>query len=263
MARFGDLVGQVIAPRAEETDKHGPGAAPLRPLGRTRWTRSSTTPPGPTTRPTWCATGSSASRPTPGGPCPAVVTASLSYLVSQAETAIYCGLGMTAGAADIVERYAPTRCATTWSAGCAAIDPDQAWEGGMFLTERQGGSDVGANTTRAVQDGDEWRAVRREALLLQRRRRGVHRPGPARRRPRGKPGPRRPSSCPGILPDGSPNGFTIKRLKPKLGTVGVPTGEVHPRRRPGLAGRGPPRPATAGTGRRRRPAAATGGASTG
>ena len=27
----------------------------------------------------------------------------------------------------------------------------------MFLTERQGGSDVGANTTRAVQDGEEWR----------------------------------------------------------------------------------------------------------
>ena len=27
----------------------------------------------------------------------------------------------------------------------------------MFLTERQGGSDVGANTTRAVRDGDEWR----------------------------------------------------------------------------------------------------------
>ena len=27
----------------------------------------------------------------------------------------------------------------------------------MFLTERQGGSDVGANTTRAVPDGDEWR----------------------------------------------------------------------------------------------------------
>ena len=26
----------------------------------------------------------------------------------------------------------------------------------MFLTERQGGSDVGANTTRAMQDGDEW-----------------------------------------------------------------------------------------------------------
>ena len=31
---------------------------------------------------------------------------------------------------------------------------------------------------------------------------------------------------PSRLPDGSPNGFTIKRLKHKLGTVGVPTGEV-------------------------------------
>jgi len=31
---------------------------------------------------------------------------------------------------------------------------------------------------------------------------------------------------PSALPDGSPNGFVIKRLKPKLGTVGVPTGEV-------------------------------------
>ena len=31
---------------------------------------------------------------------------------------------------------------------------------------------------------------------------------------------------PRLLPDGSPNGFRIKRLKPKLGTVGVPTAEV-------------------------------------
>ena len=42
-----------------------------------------------------------------GRPVPAVLTAALAYLVSQAETAIYCGLGMTAGAADLVERYAP------------------------------------------------------------------------------------------------------------------------------------------------------------
>ena len=46
---------------------------------------------------------------------------------------------------------------------------------------------------------------------------------------------------PRILPDGSANGFTIKRLKSKLGTVGVPTGEVAPGRRPGLAGRWPGR----------------------
>ena len=96
----------------------------------------------------------------------------------------------------------------------------------MFLTERQGGSDVGANTTRAMQDGDEWRALRGEALLLQRRRRHLHRARPTRRaRPRARRG-LATFIVPSRLPDGSPNGFIVKRLKPKLGTVGVPTGEV-------------------------------------
>ena len=96
----------------------------------------------------------------------------------------------------------------------------------MFLTERQGGSDVGANTTRAVQDGEEWLLFGREALLLQRRRRGVHRPGPARGRARRGAAASPPSSSPASSPTGPPTASRIKRLKPKLGTVGVPTGEV-------------------------------------
>ena len=83
-------------------------------------------------------------------PVPAVVTAAMCYLVSQAETAIYCGLGMTAGAADIVERYAPADVRDEFLRRLTSLDPDEAWEGGMFLTERQGGSDVGANTTRGA-----------------------------------------------------------------------------------------------------------------
>ena len=78
----------------------------------------------------------------------------------------------------------------------------------MFLTERQGGSDVGANTTRAVQDGDEWRLfgdkhfcsnVDAEVFIVLARPEGA---------PGGQPRPRPPSSSPAILPDGSPNGFT-------------------------------------------------------
>ena len=92
-----------------------------------------------------------------GRPAPAVVSASVSYLVSQAETAIYCGLGMTSGAADIIERYAPPAVRADMVSRLRSLDPAEAWEGGMFLTERQGGSDVGANTTRAVEDGEEWR----------------------------------------------------------------------------------------------------------
>jgi hypothetical protein len=95
----------------------------------------------------------------------------------------------------------------------------------MFLTERQGGSDVGANTTRAVPDGDEWRLfgekhfcsnVDAEVFIVL-------------ARPDGAPAGSRGLATfivPRVLPDGSPNGFTIKRLKSKLGTVGVPTGEV-------------------------------------
>jgi acyl-CoA dehydrogenase len=95
----------------------------------------------------------------------------------------------------------------------------------MFLTERQGGSDVGANTTRAVEDGDEWRLfgdkhfcsnVDADVFIVL-------------ARPDGAPGGSRGLATfivPRHLPDGSANGFTIKRLKPKLGTVGVPTGEV-------------------------------------
>jgi alkylation response protein AidB-like acyl-CoA dehydrogenase len=154
-----------------------------------------------------------------------VVTAARAYLVSQAETAIYCGLGMTGGAADIVERYAPLDVRDELLGKLTSLDPATSWEGGMFLTERQGGSDVGANTTVAVQDGDEWLLsgdkhfcsnVDADVFIVL-------------ARPDGAPAGARGLATfivPSRLPDGSPNGFVIKRLKPKLGTVGVPTGEV-------------------------------------
>ena len=156
---------------------------------------------------------------------PAVLTASLAYLVCQAETAIYCGLGMTAGAADVVERYAPAEVRDDLLRRLTTADPDEAWEGGMFLTERQGGSDVGANTTRAVPDGTEWRLhgekhfcsnVDAEVFIV------LARPDGAPEGARGLA----TFIVPRCLPDGSANGFRIKRLKPKLGTTGVPTGEV-------------------------------------
>jgi acyl-CoA dehydrogenase len=224
VARFGALVGQVIAPRAEETDHHGPV---LRRYDRWGYEVDEVEH-----HPTWTANKADLVRngfvsleAYAGRPAPAVVGASVSYLVSQAETAIYCGLGMTAGAADIVERHAPAAVAGDVVGRLRSLDPDEAWEGGMFLTERQGGSDVGANTTRAVQDGDEWRLfgdkhfcsnVDADVFVVL-------------ARPEGAPAGSRGLATyivPRRLPDGAPNGFAIKRLKPKLGTVGVPTGEV-------------------------------------
>jgi len=153
---YGPLVGRRVGPRAEVTDKHGPvlerydrwGHDTGRVVHNSSWTDNKADP----VRAGFVGLPAHAGRPVP-----AVVTAALSYLVSQAETAIYCGLGMSSAAADIVERYAPPTVRDRLHTRLTSLDPDVAWEGGMFLTERQGGSDVGANTARAVRDGDEWR----------------------------------------------------------------------------------------------------------
>ncbi|MEX2254894.1 MAG: acyl-CoA dehydrogenase family protein [Acidimicrobiia bacterium] len=224
VATYGELCGGALARRAEVTDKHGPvlerfdqwGVEVDRVVHHPTWTESK----ADLVRAGFVGLPQHADRPVP-----AVLTASMCYLVSQAETAIYCGLGMTAGAADIVERYAPDAVRDDFLRRLTSLDPAEAWEGGMFLTERQGGSDVGANTTRAVADGDEWRLhgekhfcsnVDAEVFIV------LARPDDAPDGARGLA----TFIVPRVLPDGSPNGFRIKRLKPKLGTTGVPTAEV-------------------------------------
>jgi len=225
VAEYGELVGKTLAARAEVTDAHGPVLH--------RYDRWGYDVGEVEHHPTWTANKADLVRSGFVGldhhsdrAVPAVVTAARAYLLSQCETAAYCALGMTGGAADIVERYAPLSIRDLFVARLNSLDPDEAWEGGMFLTERQGGSDVGANTTRAVPDGGEWLLfgdkhfcsnVDADVFIV------LARPDGAPEGTRGLA----TFIVPSRQPDGSPNGFTIKRLKPKLGTVGVPTGEVN------------------------------------
>src|SRR5437763_2612341 len=225
VAEYGPLVGGPIARRAEITDKNGPVLQ--------RWDHWGREADEVVHNSTWLENKAdlvrhnytslhvrAGNRPVPG-----IVTAALNYLVCQAETALICAMGMTNGAADIVHRYAPESVRDDVVGRLTSTDPDAAWEGGMFLTQRQGGSDVGANTTTAVQDGDEWRLhgekffcsnIDAEVFIVLARPEGA------------PPGGRGLGTfiVPRLLPDGSPNGFHMRRLKPKMGTVGVPTGEV-------------------------------------
>jgi len=98
-------------------------------------------------------------------------------------------------------------------------------QGGQFMTEKEGGSDVGTLTTTAVQEGDHWRLTGEKwfcsnadaevVMLLA--------------RPEGAPGGTRGVGLflmPRRLDDGSPNHYRIVRLKDKLGTRSMASGEI-------------------------------------
>ena len=99
-------------------------------------------------------------------------------------------------------------------------DYDRAQRGAQFLTERHGGSDVGANRVEAVPDGDAWRisgekwfcsVADADQFVVT-------------ARPRGAPEGTRGIGC--FLVPRAGGGFTIRRLKDKLGTRALATGEI-------------------------------------
>jgi alkylation response protein AidB-like acyl-CoA dehydrogenase len=162
-----------------------------------------------------------------GRPAPGVVYAGTSYLLSQADTGLVCSLGMTGGVAGLVAAYAPPDLRERLLAGLRADDLDHGADGSMFLTERDGGSDLGRTVHctardigdgRVLIDGEKWFCsnIDGAAIVM------LARPEGASDGSRGLG----LYLVPRYLDDGSPNNYTMRRLKPKLGTKSVPTGEV-------------------------------------
>jgi acyl-CoA dehydrogenase len=162
-----------------------------------------------------------------GRPTPGIVLGAASYLLAEADTGMVCSLGMTTGVAGLVDAYAPPDVRDDLLAGLRAADVDHAVDGSMFLTERDGGSDLGRTvhcTARDLGDGrveitgEKWFCsnVDGAAIVMLARPEGA---------------PAGPAGLglylvPRVLDDGSPNRYSIRRLKQKLGTKSVPTGEV-------------------------------------
>ncbi|HEX2060473.1 MAG TPA: acyl-CoA dehydrogenase family protein, partial [Thermoanaerobaculia bacterium] len=146
----------------------------------------------------------------------------LGYLFAMAEMGLYCPLCMTDGVARVLTRHGTHEQVMRVVPHLTSTDRDTLWTGGMFLTERAGGSDVGANQTVARQDADgTWRLtghkwfcsnVDAEAVLV------TARPEGARD---GTKGLRT-----FLLETRDNPGFVIERLKDKLGVRSMPTGEV-------------------------------------
>ncbi|HEX6096467.1 MAG TPA: acyl-CoA dehydrogenase family protein [Thermoanaerobaculia bacterium] len=150
----------------------------------------------------------------------------LGYMFAMAECGLYCPLCMTDGVARVLTRHGTHEQVMRVVPHLTSADPRTLWTGGMFLTERAGGSDVGANQTVARKDADgTWRLtghkwfcsnVDAQAVLVTARVNGGE----------GTKGLRTFLVETRDADGSTVPGFTIERLKPKLGVRSMATGEV-------------------------------------
>lgn len=153
-----------------------------------------------------------------------LITAAL-YLFLQSDQAITgCPIGMMDAMARCLERNDPVLAARYLPR--ITDDTGNHMTAAMFLTEKAGGSDVGANETSAVRHedgswhlhGEKWFASCPHSDLIM----VMARPEGAVAGPRGLG----LFLMPRLLEDGSRNHYVIHRLKDKFGTRSMASGEV-------------------------------------
>jgi len=148
------------------------------------------------------------------------------YILSQSEPGFYCPVTLTMATAFLLEHYADEELKARFLPNVAATGNVELYEGATFLTERQGGSDVGANVVKAVKDGGHFRLYGEKYFASNAGMAGVAmvlaRIEGAREGSRGLT----LFAVPWRREDGSLNGISIRRLKDKLGVRAVPSGEV-------------------------------------
>jgi acyl-CoA dehydrogenase len=152
---------------------------------------------------------------------PAREQAALFYRLAQAgEGGHACPVVCTAGLVRALRTRASDELRERFLPPLLSTDYDAAERGAQFLTERHGGSDVGANRVEAAPDGDAWRlhgekwfcsVADADQFLVT-------------ARPRGAPEGTRGIGC--FLVPRAGGGFRIRRLKDKLGTRALATGEI-------------------------------------
>jgi alkylation response protein AidB-like acyl-CoA dehydrogenase len=156
---------------------------------------------------------------------PVVAKHAFTFLFNQTEFGMGCPINVTDGCAKLLNNFGSEALKAKYLDGLTQTDMSKLTQGGQFMTEKEGGSDVGTLTTRAVQEGDHWRLYGEkwfcsnadaEVVMLLARPEGA---GPGTRGVGLFLMPRR-------LDDGSQNRYRIVRLKDKLGTRSMASGEI-------------------------------------
>jgi alkylation response protein AidB-like acyl-CoA dehydrogenase len=158
------------------------------------------------------------------GRVPHVIKFALSYVFVQAEFGLFCPISMTDSAARVIAQFGPDSLRQRYLPGLTSTDFATLLQSAQLLTERTGGSDVGANECVARLVDGEWRLTG-EKWFCSNAGADVHL---TLARPEGAPAGTKGLGMflvPKVLPDGSRNRYVIRRLKDKLGSKSMPTGE--------------------------------------
>ncbi|UOY92968.1 acyl-CoA dehydrogenase family protein [Ectobacillus sp. JY-23] len=150
----------------------------------------------------------------------------LGYVLSQAEAGFYCPVTLTMATAYLLDHYASDAVKEQFLGHVCATGDLPLYEGATFLTERQGGSDVGANIVKAVQKEGVFHLYGEKYFASNAGMCGVAMV--LARMEGASTGSKGLTlfAVPWRREDGSLNGIRIRRLKDKLGVRAVPSGEV-------------------------------------
>ena len=155
---------------------------------------------------------------------PYTLTFAMGYLLAQSDISIHCPVTLTGAVAHVLDRFASKAVRDIYLPRLVRTD-GKALTGGTWVTEKQGGSDVGATRTTARRtnegvalNGLKWFASNVDGGLAL----TLARPEDAADGGAGLG----LYLVPARAPDGAPNRYRIRRLKDKLGTRGLATGEI-------------------------------------
>lgn len=147
------------------------------------------------------------------------------YVFAQTEFGLLCPVNLTDSSSELVARFGSEALREKYLERSWTQDMDRLFTYAQFMTEKIGGSDAGAAELTAVQEGDHWRLWGEKwfcsnvdadlAVLLA--------------RPEGAPAGSRGLGLflmPRTLDDGRRNDYRIVRLKDKLGSRDMASGEI-------------------------------------
>ncbi|ARP93039.1 acyl-CoA dehydrogenase family protein [Bordetella genomosp. 13] len=160
------------------------------------------------------------------GKMPPAVKYVLTYLFVQSEFGLCCPVSMTDSLTRTLRKFGSPELVQRFLPRLTSLDFDELAQGAMFMTEQGAGSDIAATATEARRDeagnwrlyGDKWFCSNPDAEFAM----VLARPDDA------------PAGMKGIslfllprhLEDGSANAYRIIRLKDKLGTRSMASGEI-------------------------------------